>query len=139
MVFHLYEDMSFDIEAKLVDRSFFVDKKNGEIVAGWKDVYKLRKLFTGFQKSIKPGTITMIYDRDIVLDPFDQAPQSDMPGKKAMLTHPFFTKIAETTLYDINAKNKQLSSLDRLIMILGIGFGIELFVFLMVWIRSRGI
>ena len=136
MVLHLYDDDTFEFEQKPIDRSFFVDKKDGEIKAGWKDSYGLRKRCNGFA-DIKPGTVTVIYDRDIMWDPYEQAPAKDKPKAGALLSDPYFRDIAENTLNDIQTHNKQLSSLDRLIMILGVGFGVELLVFLIMFARSR--
>ena len=138
MVVHLFDDNTFDFETKPVDRSFFVEKKNGEIVAGWKDSYALRKVFPGYAK-IKSGLVTLIYPRDIILDLFNQAPKHEKPAEHALLSHPYFTKIAENTLNDIQSHNKQLSSLDRLILILGAALAVEMIGFFLVIMSSRGL
>ena len=77
---HFRDDGAFEFRRLEIEDTFLVEKKNDEIIKGWKHFYRNQFPFAGY-KGIKPDQVTLSYDRDIILDPYNLVDEKDKPDK----------------------------------------------------------
>jgi len=100
--------------------TFLVEKKGDDIVKGWKHFYKLQFPFAGF-KGISADMVTMGFDRDIILDPFNIIDEKDKPDvRKKINENPWITDVADGQRYKAQNKPSNKLLLEKITTFLGV-------------------
>lgn len=121
---HFRDDGKFTFRKLNIEDTFLVEKRGDDIIKGWKHFFKLQFPFAGLGGKIKgigADMVTLGFDRDIVLDPFNIVEDKDKPDKhKKIDENKWITDVAEGQRY--KAQNKPGSRLlvDKVILLLGV-------------------
>jgi hypothetical protein len=130
---HFRDDGSAEFRLLDIEDTFLVEKdKDGEITRGWKHFYKNQFPFAGY-KGIKPDQVTLGYDRDIILDPYnlvekdkDNPNQSkkvltDVVNKHKQVTgvQAWLSDVGEARRLKLMAKRSTKSNYNKIIWFLG--------------------
>ena len=116
----LFRDDGTFIFRKLdVEDGFLVERDTTDnIVRAWMLHYKLLKRFNGF-KDISADRLTISYNRDIVLDLFDQLSDVDKPSENGKFKRDYIRHVAEAKCYQHEQKAKPTIWADRMTMWMG--------------------
>ncbi len=106
---HFMDAGSFEFRNLDIEDTFLVEKdNNGEITRGWKHFYRNQFPFAGY-KNIKPGQVTLSFDRDIILDPFGLIKEDiDNPEKAP-----------SKTVMNVETKNEQVAGVKSWLSSIG--------------------
>lgn len=117
----LRDDGKFEFRKLRIIDTFMVLLKGDVVLKGWKHFYRLQFPFAGY-KSIRPDMVTIAYDRDIILDPFNIIKEGDKPGKnKPINENKWISDVAETQRYKHQSKPSKQLLLGKVTLFLGIG------------------
>jgi hypothetical protein len=128
---YFYDDGTFKFEKRLFTDSCLVDKKDNNVVKAWKHFYSADLRFDGF-KNIKADMVSLGFDRDFILDPFNKVPVTDTPnaGGKPKATESDIKKwtaqVAESQRYKVMNKPGNMLIYDKITIFLGVGLILEL-------------
>jgi hypothetical protein len=129
-----YDDGSFEFKSRLFQDSCLIEKKDENVVKAWKHFYGTDMRFDGY-RAIRADMVSIGFDRDFILDPFDKVPISatpnaGKPGKSSDAQIKAWTaQVAEAQRYKVMNKPTTLLLWDKITMWLGIGFVLELVAF----------
>lgn len=121
---HFRSDMRFQFRNVELEGSDQVIKQDGEIVEAWPDFFNLQKSFNGY-KNINAAKVTVVFDRDIILDPFKQLSDEEKPEKGRRLVKSWITRIGESQRYKVQNKPGRMLLLDKITMFLGTALVLE--------------
>ena len=76
-----YDDRSFEFIRRPIENECVVQKDGPKLERGWVDVFAVLKAFGGFKK-IPSNMLLLSYERDILLDFFNQMPKGTGPNAK---------------------------------------------------------
>jgi len=114
----------FEFRKLPLEDSCLVEKANGEVVKAWKHFYCNQLTFDGY-KNIHAAMVTLGFDRDFVLDPFNKIPVagdvSGKPKRNEADIKKWTSQVAESQRYKVMNKHGNLLLLDKITMFLGIG------------------
>lgn len=121
------DDGKFTFRKLEVEDTFLVEKTDNAIVRGWKHYYSLQFPFTGYGK-IPADMVTLGYSRDIILDPFGLVSDIEKPeaGGVSKLDKRGISDVAETQRYKVQNKPTGMYLVDKVTLILGAGFLLQL-------------
>ena len=116
---------------ELADASL-VEKKNKQVVKGWRHYFKLEHQFKGFGR-IPPGMYTLCHERDIVYDPYNVLSEAEKPEKD--LSHGLFdrrgiSEVAQSKCYRHEHQKLSGGMIDKVIwplIIIVTLFGVAIF------------
>lgn len=74
------DDGNFVFRRLEIEDTFLVVKKDGDIVKGWKHFFKNQFPFGGYS-GIGADMVTLSFDRDIILDPYNLVSNKEKPGE----------------------------------------------------------
>jgi len=78
------DDRKFIFRKLPLEHSCIVEKKDGKLVRAWKHFYGAEIPFAGY-KNISADAVTLGFNRDIILDPFNKIKVGDEVSKKPSL------------------------------------------------------
>jgi hypothetical protein len=112
--------------------SCLVQKKNDSVEKAWKHFFGTEKKFPGYNK-IHADMVTLGYDRDFILDPFNQIKETSSPnGGKPVKTEAgirvWTSQVAESQRYKVMNKPGSNMVVNKVTMWLGIALVLELLV-----------
>lgn len=114
------DDGKFIFRKLFIEDTFLVEKKDKEIIKGWKHFYKLQFPFPGY-KGIPADMVSLGYDRDIVLDPYNIVDQKEKPDKlKRINANSWITDVAEGQRYKHQIKPGSMLLLDKITVFIGV-------------------
>jgi hypothetical protein len=130
---HFYDDHTFEFKKREVESACLIDKKDGNIIKGWKHFFATEAWFTGF-RNMHADAVTLTCDRDFIMDPFNRIkeasdPNSGKPKKGEGDIKKWTAQIAESMRYIVMNKPGNLLLMDRIALFLGVGLIIELLLF----------
>lgn len=106
-----------------------VVKQDNTITKAWKHFYSNQIRFDGY-KNFHADLVSLGYDRDFILDPFNRVPVLDNPGGKPGKTNDSIKKwtaqIAESQRQKVNAKPGTSLLVNKIVVFLGIGLILQL-------------
>ena len=99
--------------------SCFVQEDNNVIIKAWKHFYGAQIAFPGY-KGIPADMVTMAFDRDVILDPFDKIPKGDSLGEKPDLKKKdslktWIAAIATNQRYIYRAKRESTTLVNKIV------------------------
>lgn len=115
---HVMDNSDFEFRKLKVLDGFLVETENEAVKRAWMLPYKIQKRFGGY-KSIGADSVTVCYDRDILLDTFGQMKDSEKPERGKNLKKQFVRDIATATCYKHEAGKKGLQLIDKMIIFIG--------------------
>jgi len=123
----------FKFRRLLLQDSCLVEKNNnGDIIKAWKHFYSSQIPFNGY-KRIHADMVTLSFDRDFILDPFDTIPvmtsPSGKPDKSEAGIKRWTAQVAESQRYKIMSRPSGMLQIDKIIMWLGIGLVLLIIIF----------
>lgn len=138
---HFRDDGTFEFRRLEIEDTFLVEKKNDEIIKGWKHFYRNQFPFAGY-KGIRSDQVTLSYDRDIILDPYNLVGEDkDNPemrikvvldavdgDKELKGTRAWLSDIGEARRLKMLANRAKSSSYNKVIMFLGVALLVELLI-----------
>lgn len=138
---HFRDDGTFEFRRLDIEDTFLVEKKNEEIIRGWKHFYRNQFPFAGY-KGIKADQATLSYDRDIILDPFGLIEEDeDNPEKRSKVvldaaggnkeikgTRAWLSEIGEARRLKLMANRAKKSNYNKIIIFLGVALLFELLI-----------
>lgn len=121
MQLYNHEDTSFEFIKRELEIGCLVERKNNEIMRGWKDFYGTLFTFPGHGK-MKPSYVSLGYSRDIILDPFNQVPTGEMIDEKpvgnSVKIKEWIAKIGANQFHLMYSKSKAATLYDKAIIAL---------------------
>ena len=132
---HFRDDGRFQFRRLEILDGFLVDRVGEEIVSAWLMTYKLLKRFNGY-RHIGSDMVTLCYDRDILLDNFNQLADAEKPDQGIDLKKAFVTNIATAKCYRHERGKKSRTIYDKMVLFLGTAIILE--VITMMIIGARG-
>lgn len=117
-----YDDTSFKFIKRQTEDSCLVEKKDNEVVKAWAHFFNTEKIFDGF-KNIHADSVVLGFNRDFVLDPFNQVPEADKPGSgkpKKTDIKKWTAEIAEGQRYKIMNKGGGMLLVNKITIFLGV-------------------
>lgn len=137
---HFRDDGTFEFRRLEIEDTFLIERKGDEIVRGWKHLYRNQFPFAGY-RSIKPDQVTLSFDRDIILDPYNLVGGEDDPAKSAKVvldavegekeikgTRAWLSDIGEARRLKLLANRAKKNNYNKIIMFLGVALMIELLI-----------
>jgi len=138
---HFRDDGTFEFRRLEIEDTFLIERKGDEIIRGWKHLYRNQFPFAGY-KSIKADQVTLSFDRDIILDPYNLVEgDEDNPAESAKMvldavegekeikgTRAWLSDIGEARRLKLLANRAKKSNYNRIIMFLGVALMIELLI-----------
>lgn len=126
------DDGSFEFRKLEFEDTCLVEKKDNEVIKAWKHFFGPELIFNGY-KNIHADMVTLCFDRDFILDPFDAVPVVDNPqaGKPARNEHgirSWTAQVAEAQRYKVVNKPGSSLLVDKISMFLGIALIIMLLI-----------
>ncbi len=119
-----YNDNSFQFrELPIVDASLII-RKGKDIMLGWPSFNKLLKEFPGLG-NIKKTKLLLSCENDIVWDEFNQLEDAEKPEKDKGLINKWVQKRAETVRYRHQAKPGKETTMDRVVLFLGVALMVQ--------------
>lgn len=147
---HFRDDGTFEFRKLEIEDTFLVERNKEEIVKGWKHFYRNQFPFAGF-KSIKPDQVTLSYDRDIILDPYEiTKDDEDNPEKSTRVIQDdtqrfeqrgvkvWLSSVGEARRLKMMANRAKSSSYNRIILFLGSALMVELLIIGLIIARGEG-
>ena len=132
--FFFRDDGKFIFRRLELEDTFLQEKKDGEIVAGWKHFFKTQFPFSGYG-NITADMVTLGFSRDIILDPAGIVPKEDKPktgktvdGEGRTLPKPWLVDVGNARRLKMIATRGQSQVTDWLIWILGSALILELLI-----------
>ena len=124
---HFRDDGMFEFRKLEIEDGFLAEKQQQMVTAAWLMIYKLQKRFRGYGK-IGSDMVTISFDRDIVLDPFDQLSDAEKPEKGNDLKKKFVKNIATAKCYRHEHGKKPKTLMDKLVMYMGTAIVLEVLI-----------
>lgn len=122
---HIYDDGSFEFRRKPLKDACIVEERDTLTLKAWPHFYAAELPFRGHKK-IQADMVTMSFDRDFILDPFDKIPVSETingkPERKETSIKKWTAQIAESQRYKVMSKPGSTLLVDKITMFLGAGF-----------------
>ena len=94
---YFQDDNKFRFTRRQVEYSCLVEKQKGNLVRAWKHFFGNQFYFPGY-RGISADTVTLGFNRDIILDPFNKIPTGEAVSEKpkdALGLKKWIAKIAE--------------------------------------------
>ena len=114
------DDGKFIFRKLEIEDTFLVEKKNKVIIKGWKHFYKLQFPFAGM-KGVGADMVTLGFDRDIILDPYNIVDSSQKPDKhKKINENPWITEVAEAQRYKAQNNPSNMLLVEKVTLFLGV-------------------
>jgi len=114
------DDGKFTFRKLFIEDTFLIEKVRDDIIKGWKHFYKLQFPFAGL-KGIPADMVTLGFDRDIVLDPYNIVDAKDKPDKhKKINENKWITDVADGQRYKAQNKPHSMFMADKLTIFLGV-------------------
>lgn len=130
------DDRKFEFRKLDIEDTFLVEKKEGAITRGWKHFYKTLYAFPGY-KNIPADVVTICFDRDIILDPYNIVDKADMPdnykpkerdayesGRSNIVS--WLIDVGHARRFKIMAKKGRGATTDKIVWFLGCALILEL-------------
>jgi len=115
-----------------LEDSCLVEKQKGVVIKAWKHFYSSQIVFNGYKK-IHADMVTMGFDRDFILDPFNKIPvmgnTSGKPGKTEVEIKKWTSQIAEGKRYQVMSNPSGMMLIEKITMWLGIGLVLLILIF----------
>ncbi len=124
---HFRDDGQFEFRKLEIEDSFLAEKQQQIVTAAWLMIYKLLKRFRGYGK-IGSGMVTISFDRDIVLDSFNQLSDAEKPEKGNDLKKKFVKNIATAKCYRHEHGRKPKTLMDKLVLYMGSAIILEVLI-----------
>lgn len=138
---HFRDDGAFEFRRLEIEDTFLVEKDKDEIIRGWKHFYRNQFPFAGY-KGIKPDQVTLSYDRDIILDPYNLIRGDEgNPEKRTKMvldavegdkeikgTRAWLSDIGEARRLKLLANRAKSSNYNKVIIFLGSALMVELLI-----------
>ena len=138
---HFRDDGTFKFRQLEIEDTFLVEKDKDEIIRGWKHLYRNQFPFAGY-KGIKPDQVTVSYDRDIILDPYNLVEKDeDNPEKRTKMaldaveggkelkgTRAWLSDVGEARRLKLLANRAKNSNYNKIIIFLGAALMVELLI-----------
>ena len=139
---HFRDDGCFQFRVLPIEDTFLVEKVKDEITRGWKHFYRNQFPFAGY-RNIRPGQVTLSYDRDIILDPYGLIEgDQDNPVKasdkvvrdaanhQTTITgvRSWLSEVGEARRLKMMANRAKSSNYNRIIMFLGSALVLEMLI-----------
>jgi hypothetical protein len=118
------DDGKFQFRKLEIEHGAQVEKQNDEIIKAWPHFYGLQKVFNGF-KGIGADMVTIAFDRDIILDIYDQLSPDEKPEKGHQLIKSWISRIGEGQRYKVQNKPGSMLLWDKITMFLGTALVLE--------------
>lgn len=116
---HFGDDGQFEFRKLLIEDGFLVEKEGDKVTSAWMLLYKLQKRFNGFRGVSGADMVTMSYDRDVILDSFNQVNDIEKPERGSDLKKNFAKNIAESKCYKHEHAKPKRSIADTMVLFLG--------------------
>ena len=114
------DDGKFTFRKLRIEDTFLVEKVKDNIIKGWKHFYKLQFPFPG-HGHIQADMVTLGFDRDIVLDPYNIVDENEKPDKhKKIDENSWITDVADGQRYKAQNKPKSMLLVDKITIFIGI-------------------
>lgn len=114
------DDGKFIFRKMLIEDTFLVEKVDNNIIKGWKHFFKLQFPFAGL-KGIGADMVTLGFDRDIILDPYNLVDDKDKPDiRKKINENDWVTEVAEGQRYKAQNKPGSMLMVDKVTVFLGV-------------------
>lgn len=128
------DDGSFEFRKLPFEDACLVERKDNNIVRAWKHFYNNEFLFNGYKK-VKADMVTLGFNRDIILDPFNTVPERPSPNSGKPLPNETSIKkwtgeVAESQRYKAINKPGNMLIWDKITMFLGIALLLMVIAFL---------
>lgn len=129
-----HDDGSFEFKRREFIDSCLVEKRDNVAIKAWKHFYSLDMPFPGY-RNLPAGTVSLAFNRDFILDPFEKVPVSEAPNTGKPVKNDdrkireWTSQVAESQRYKVMNKPGNLLLWDKITMFLGAGFILELVAF----------
>lgn len=128
----IFDDSSFEFRKMPMEDTCMVEKKNGEIDRAWAHFYSSEFNFDGY-KGIHADSVTLGFNRDFILDPFDRVkeattPSGGKPKKDESAIKNWTKEIAEGQRYKVMNKPGNMLLVNKITIFLGVGMIINLII-----------
>lgn len=129
---YFFDDGSFKFRKMTFEDACLVEKKNGEVDRGWAHFYGAELRFDGY-KNIKADMITLSFNRDFILDPFNKVkeatnPEGGKPKKGDADIKRWTGAIAEAQRHKVMNKPSNMLLINKITIFLGSALILELLV-----------
>ncbi len=116
---HFRDDGQFQFRKLFIEDGFLVEKEGDAITSAWMLLYKLLKRFDGLKGVGGADMVTISYDRDVILDTFNQVTDAEKPERGGELKKSFVKGIAEAKCYRHEHGKKKRNIADTMVLFLG--------------------
>lgn len=128
----VFDDGSFKFRKKPFKDSCLVEEKNNEVEKAWAHFYGAELRFDGY-KNMKADMVTLSFNRDFILDPFNKVrvattPNQGKPRKDDTDIKKWTSKIAEAQRYKVMSKPGNMLLVNRITLFLGSALILELII-----------
>ena len=122
---HFYDDGSFEFRKRPLKDNCLVEEKEGVVIKAFPHFYAAEKQFDGYLK-MPADMVTLSFDRDFILDPFDVIPKdttiNGKPKSKDEVTvKAWLAQIGESQRYKVMNKGGSTLLIEKITMFLGGG------------------
>jgi len=143
------DDGSFVFRRLEIEDTFLVVKKDGDIVKGWKHFFKNQFPFGGYS-NIGADMVTLSYDRDIILDPYnlvgekekpDEAVAQDSKGNgkgQIKSAQPWLVEVGNARRLKMISNRGKSSIFDKIVLFIGATLIFEVLIIGIMVAASRG-
>jgi hypothetical protein len=122
---HFFDDGSFKFRVLPLKDSCIAQETDGKVLKAWPHFYAGEIQFDG-HKGIQGDMVTLSFDRDMILDPFERVPISEStsgkPRKDDVSVKKWLAQIAESQRYKVMSKPSSMMLIDKITLFLGSGF-----------------
>lgn len=121
---YIHDDGSFEFRKLEFAETCLVEKRDSVVTKAWKHFYSSELPFNGY-KNMHADMVTLGFDRDFILDPFDKVPITDNPasGKprrtEGEIRH-WTSQVAESQRYKVMNKPGSSLLVNKITIFLGV-------------------
>ena len=121
---YFHDDGSFQFRNLQVEEACLVEKEEGKFIKAWKHFHGGQLRFDGRKGVFGAAMVSLGFDRDVILDPFNRVPVLETPGGKPAKTDTSIRKwlalIGESQRHKIMSKPTNMLLIEKITIILGV-------------------